>query len=144
MIMKLQLEHMKKFSWGVSRSTHNLHHKVVKFTSAYGLGDAQKTTMRDLQRYLRTKKISSTHGSMECVHQSIRIYLAETLLQIVTEKSRTYRYYFHRFLGLLEHYQSADPTFFMDEDFDKIVKNPLEKHAKKYVWSYSHHEHETV
>ena len=138
--MKLQLEHMKKFSWGVSRSAHGIHHKAIKFTSAYGQGDAQKSTMRDLQRYLRTRKFVPTQGTLECAHQSIRIYLAETLLQLVVEKPRNFRYYYQRFLALLDHYQHADPTFFMDEDFEQMVKNPLEKHANKFVCSYSQHE----
>lgn len=89
------------------------------------LQEAQQVTLSNLQCYIEKIQQQSQDG----IHDKIRCYLTETFIQMVAQRVQSYRQYLHCFHNLLAHYQSMDPTFFIDADFEEIVAKPLEKRA---------------
>src|SRR5262245_45911161 len=132
--MKLQIENIKK-SYDNSESSNMLEN--TEFNVTQNLTDIQKSMINNLETYLKTRRLTASHGSLENTHQKIRIYLAETLLRIVTEKLKTYEYYYQQYLNLLTHYQHNDPMFFIDDDFENMVIKPMKKDVDKFQWDES-------
>ncbi len=121
--MKMKADRLRKISrsnpW-VSDHSYELRFQLDSY-----LQEAQQVTLSNLQCYVQ--KIQQQN--QDAIHDKIRCYLTETFMEMVTKRVQSYRQYLHSFQNLLAHYQSMDPTFFLDADFEEIVAKPLEKRA---------------
>ncbi|MFT3742488.1 MAG: hypothetical protein QM752_07540 [Gammaproteobacteria bacterium] len=92
--------------------------------------EAQQKTAINLEHYLQKMRHLSVSNDLDSNRHKIRLYLAETLQDLVKEQARDYAEYYQLFVNLFKNYQRADPIFAMDETFEVLVKFPLEKHAQ--------------
>lgn len=126
--MKLKAANLQRISrtnpWGSDYS-----YALPKLQLESYVHEAQRVTLSTLQCYIGKIR----QQNQEAIHDKIRCYLTETFMEMVAQQAQSYRQYLQCFQNLLAHYQSMDPTFFLDSDFEEMVSRPLEKKA-----GYSH------